>query len=285
MSKKIFILLLFLIIFFVGLTNSVQSVDEDNAFLKIMRINKEGIEPDFEKEITEYYIVIDENIENLEITAISENPEATVEILGNNNLVNGINNIKIIVKSKNGTNVKTYNINVTKTSNLEKANANLENLAIENTILFPEFQTRITEYKAEIANDVNKINILAIPEKQESKISIEGTETLKEGMNEIIIKVLAENKITEKKYVIKVYKRNEQEEIAELARKEENKQKIMQIAEKNQEENNIKKVNSEIEIQAEKKETKILVIAISVMIIILIIINNRNKKAMENSKK
>lgn len=279
MSKKIFILLLFLIIFFVGLTNSVQSVDEDNAFLKIMRINKEGIEPDFEKEITEYYIVIDENIENLEITAISENPEATVEILGNNNLVNGINNIKIIVKSKNGTNVKTYNINVTKTSNLEKANANLENLAIENTILFPEFQTRITEYKAEIANDVNKINILAIPEKQESKISIEGTETLKEGMNEIIIKVLAENKITEKKYVIKVYKRNEQEEIAELARKEENKQKIMQIAEKNQEENNIKKVNSEIEIQAEKKETKILVIAISVMIIILIIINNRNKKS------
>lgn len=285
MSKKIFILLLFLIIFFVGLTNSVQSVDEDNAFLKIMRINKEGIEPDFEKEITEYYIVIDENIENLEITAISENPEATVEILGNNNLVNGINNIKIIVKSKNGTNVKTYNINVTKTSNLEKANANLENLAIENTILFPEFQTRITEYKAEIANDVNKINILAIPEKQESKISIEGTEMLKEGMNEIIIKVLAENKITEKKYVIKVYKRNEQEEIAELARKEENKQKIMQIAEKNQEENNIKKVNSEIEIQAEKKETKILVIAISVMIIILIIINNRNKKAVENSKK
>lgn len=281
MSKKIFILLLFLIIFFVGLTNSVQSVDEDNAFLKIMRINKEGIEPDFEKEITEYYIVIDENIENLEITAISENPEATVEILGNNNLVNGINNIKIIVKSKNETNVKTYNINVTKTSNPEKANANLENLAIENAILFPEFQTRITEYKAEIANDVNKINILAIPENQESEISIAGTETLKEGMNEIIIKVLAENKITEKKYVIKVYKRNEQEEIAELARKEENKQKIMQIAEQNQEENNIKKVNSEIEIQAERKENKILVIAISVVIIILIIIKNRNKKTME----
>lgn len=285
MSKKIFILLLFLIIFFVGLTNSVQSVDEDNVFLKIMRINKEGIEPDFEKEITEYYIVIDENIEKLEITAISENPEATVEILGNNNLVNGINNIKIIVKSKNETNVKTYNINVTKTSNPEKANANLENLAIENVILFPEFQTRITEYKAEIANDVNKINILAIPENQESEISIAGTETLKEGMNEIIIKVLAENKITEKKYVIKVYKRNAQEEIAELARKEENKQKIMQIAEQNQEENNIKKVNSEIEIQAERKENKILVIAISVVIIIWIIINNRNKKTMENSKK
>ena len=45
-----------------------ENVSSDNADLDIMRVNIEGISPNFHKNITEYYLIVDETIKKINIT-------------------------------------------------------------------------------------------------------------------------------------------------------------------------------------------------------------------------
>lgn len=189
-----------------------QNIRDDNSNLEIMRLNQEGITPNFDPNIQEYYLVIDESIDDIDVTAIPENKESQVKITGNKNLKIGKNIINIEVTSKDKTNVKNYKINITKTNNISKTNTNLETLAIENYELIPEFNNNTTNYNLEVSKDTNSLNILAIPSDMDAKVEVAGNKDLKEGNNKIIITVTAIDKITVKKYNINVYKRNESEE-------------------------------------------------------------------------
>ena len=193
-----------------SINESGKKTDSNSVNLDILRLNKEGIIPDFNKEITQYYLIVDENTENIEITAIPESNKANVKIQGNNNLKNGINEIKIIVSNNNKE--KEYNINVTKTNEQDKANTNLEILAIEYYDIYPEYSNNITNYEIQISNSEENINILAIPEEMDASVEIKGNTDLKEGSNTVEVLVTARNGITKKTYIIEVYKRNEKEE-------------------------------------------------------------------------
>lgn len=199
-----------------------ENVSSDNTNLKIMRLSEVGISPDFQKDIKDYYFIADNTIHQLEVTAIPENKNAKVTITGNTNLKIGKNMIKIEVISEDKTKKSIYTIHVTKTDNMELANSNLENLAVREAMIFPSFDSNITEYQMEIGSDITKLDILAIPENTNASVSIIGNEELKTGDNMIIVNVVAPDKITSKKYKIKAHKRNEQEEIE--ARKEEKSQ-------------------------------------------------------------
>ena len=252
-------------------TQSNNNISSDNAYLEILRLDKEGITPSFNKEITEYYITVDSTVNNLQITAIPENIEANVEIKGNNNLVNGINKIQIIVTSKDESKKKIYNINVTKTSNIAASNTNLETLAIENVTLFPEFYENILNYKAEVSNETKSLNILAIPESISAQVVIEGNRDLKEGKNIVNVKVIAENKISEKNYIIEVYKRNSNEEVEALEEQEIKIEKANElIEEKEQNQEDTQQLEHEINIQNNDndKNNNIIIIIITIVIIL-----------------
>ena len=252
-------------------TQSNNNISSDNAYLEILRLDKEGITPSFNKEITEYYITVDSTVNNLQITAIPENIEANVEIKGNNNLVNGINKIEIIVTSKDGSKKKIYNINVTKTSNIAASNTNLETLAIENVTLFPEFYENILNYKAEVSNETKSLNILAIPQSISAQVVIEGNTNLKEGKNIVNVKVIAENKISEKNYIIEVYKRNSNEEVEALEEQEIKIEKANElIEEKEQNQEDTQQLEHEINIQNNDndKNNNIIIIIITIVIIL-----------------
>lgn len=199
---------------------------DDDATLAIMRVNKEGINPDFDNTIKKYYLIVDENVKKLDITAVPTNNEAQVTITGNENLKNGLNKIKINVTSKDKSTTNEYVINVTKTGNVENANADLENLAIEYFELIPEFNKNITNYYVEIANEVDKLNILAVSSDESAKIEISGNENLKIGDNKIVISVTAKNGVTTKQYNINAHRRSDEEEI----KHEEEQQNIIEEA-------------------------------------------------------
>ena len=198
----------------------LQTDDENNSNLSILRLNQEGISPVFDKDIKEYYITIPESIDDLEVTAIPENENSTVTITGNQNLKNGANTIQIKVQSENGENNSEYQIYVTKTNNTNAANTNLETLAIENVTLSPDYQEQVTNYTASVANDIESLNILAIPQNQNATVTISGNDNLQEGDNTVTVTVTAENGVTFKKYAIIVHKMNEQE----MKEQEENRQ-------------------------------------------------------------
>ena len=185
----------------------------NNANLQDLRINQEGIVPNFKTDIYEYYLTVTNDVKEIEILSIPENQNATIQINGNENLIEGLNTIEINVISEDRTETKTYKIYVTKTNNVEKANTNLETLAIENTLFYPNFQNDITSYTAEISEEIQNLNILAIPENENANVSIYGNDNLNEGNNIVKITVTAPNRYTKKEITINIYKRNKEEEI------------------------------------------------------------------------
>ena len=241
----------------------------NNSKLEALRINIEGIIPTFNKDIYEYYLTANSNINEIEVLAISDNPNATVEITGNNNLKQGLNEITIKVISEDKTSESTYKIIVTKTEDLELVNTNLETLAIENVLLNPPFYTNITNYNVEISNDITSLNILAIPENEEGTVQIIGNENLQEGNNKIIVVVTAPNGFTKRNYILNVYKRNKEEEQKYIEEQQENAEKLEEAydiemhSDTNEEESNTE--NNE-----NKSNNKIIYIVLGVMGLIII---------------
>lgn len=194
--------------------SEIVSVDDskNNAKLDIMRLGIEGITPDFSPDVNEYYLIVDENVKDIDVTAIPQNTKANVRITGNKNLKNGLNKIEIDVTSEDKSEKNKYTINVTKTSNEQNANADLETLAIENYVLTPEFDVNETNYTVNVSNNTNNLNILAIASDMNAKVNVTGNTNLKYGNNKVVITVTAENGITLKKYNINAYKRNDNEQ-------------------------------------------------------------------------
>lgn len=252
-----------------------QNVSESNSDLAVLRLSEEGISPDFNKDIKEYYFVTDKAINSIDITAIPANAEATVTIAGNNNLKMGENTIEIKVESKDKSKTSIYKIYVTKTDNIEKANANLETLAVRQGTLEPEFDSNMTKYKVEIANDIDKIDILAVPQKENATVKIIGNGEMKEGDNQIQVVVLAENGTTNKKYDVIVHRRNQEEEqkYAE-ERKYQAERLSMVLEEEKQNEQNNNNNNEEVQ---NKSNMIFIVILISIVAIGGIVFINRYK--------
>lgn len=255
--------------------------DDSSLNLGIMRTNREGITPEFNAEILEYYLVVDETVNDLDITAIPVSKKAEVIISGNKNLKNGLNIVKITV-SLNG-NSKTYTIHVTKTSNVSDANTNLETLAIQNYTLEPEFQNSITNYYAEVANTETLVNILAIAEDSSANVKIEGNNDLKYGSNNVVVTVTARDGITDKKYNIEIYKRNDEEENVYKEEIKENNEEVNMLLEEKSIETAESKENQEDNNEVKDKSKAIVIVVIILAIIVigvaLIIVRKKKKKA------
>ena len=254
--------------------------NQNSTQLKSLRLNVEGIVPDFETDIYDYSLTLPEQlkeIKDIEVLPIAENENAKIEVSGNKNLKDGLNIINVVVTNQGKS--QEYKIKVTKTQNLEMANTNLENLAIEYAILSPEFNEQITRYNTQVANEINQLNILAIPENENGKVEILGNNNLNEGNNKIEIKVKAPNGFTQRIYEINVYKRNKQEETM-YDQEVDKVKKILEEAysvnkEVSENDNSGETMNNDNnEVKNEKRENKkdYLLMAVDVFIVVSIII-------------
>ena len=174
------------------------------ARLKELKVDVEGLTPEFDKNITEYYLVVDLTINRINITASTVDNNAKWAVYGNKNLKEGENTITINVKAEDGTTQKYY-IHVTKVDNVELANAELEKIEIEGFNLYPSFKSNIYNYNLNIHEEISNLNITATPLNEKATVEIEGNENLKEGENIIKINVTAANEETVRTYKINTY--------------------------------------------------------------------------------
>jgi len=253
-------------------TQTNENVTKDNTNLKILRLDKEGITPNFSSDIKEYYFVANTNINSLEVTAVPENINANVTITGNTNLKDGLNTIKIKVESEDKTKNSNYIISVTKTSNIQKANTNLENLAVRNGTLSPEFNNNITKYMVELENYIDKIDILAIPESMNATVEIKKDDILKIGDNQIEVIITAEDNMTQKKYEITAHRRTAEEQIKYEEEKQKQEKILANILEERQIEENREENNDTTREQNNRKNVKIYIIILAIILAIISII-------------
>lgn len=90
-----------------------DSPEKSNAYLKNILIEDMTLKPEFSKEVFKYSLG-NTKMDSLKIFAFPENENAKVYIIGNENLVIGENNIKIVVTSENEKTQNIYNLKVIK---------------------------------------------------------------------------------------------------------------------------------------------------------------------------
>lgn len=181
----------------------------------------------------------------------------------------GLNLIKIKVISQDKSVEKVYEIKVTKTDNIASANTNLEILAIENYLLNPPFDNSITQYKLEVSNDTTNLNVFAVPENEQGKVTISGNENLKEGNNNITVTVTAPNGVTKREYKITAYKRNINEEENYKREQEEQKENLEEAYEM---EKTITNSEEPPVVKADENNHYIIIAIVSISVIVVIII-------------
>lgn len=181
-----------------------QKPKSKNANLKLLQIDIEGLSPEFNKDVTEYYLVVGLEIEDIKVIARAEDINSDVVVSGNTDLEEGKNKIIITVTAEAG-NTKIYVLNVTKTDNEQLINANLKSLMIDGFELYPTFKPNIYNYNVNINKVISFLDVKAEAENEKATIAVEGNNNLTEGDNIIKITVTAEDEETTRTYKINTY--------------------------------------------------------------------------------
>lgn len=192
-----------------------EETDEEKSNVKTLSsltVEQYSLEPEFSPDITEYSLTVGGDVEKLDIGAIAEDTNATIEITGNTGLLIGENTINVKVTAEDGT-VRTYTINVTK---LADVGVKLSELSVENYTLSPEFSSDVFEYTLNITDtSITNLTINAKSDEENVDIEIVGNNELKLGKNIITILVTSEadNLTTTYQIVVNIdeaYKQNTQ---------------------------------------------------------------------------
>ena len=184
--------------------NIIRAKNDNNNLSSLeVRIGEQGYDltPDFEKDILEYTVTLQEGTKNIEILATPENIEATVEGIGEHSIEIGENEIDITVTAENG-NIKTYKVKAIRPAN---TNTNLENIVPSIGTLKPEFNKNILKYTVEVENEDYYISFDVTPENILSTVTGADETYIEDGENVREIVVTAEDGST-KTYEITVIK-------------------------------------------------------------------------------
>ena len=187
-----------------------------------------------------YAVTVENDTDKINVNVTKEDSKASVSLLNKTNsdkgkswvyLAEGNNEINVTVTSEDGKTQKTYTINVTRKAKEETEEPEqpeepeenseeepmeeafgLTELNIEGLKLNPQFQTDVYEYKVELKENLEKLNITTLATKESAKIEITGNDNLQEGENIITIIVKGENEAETVAYQIIVNKTVENQE-------------------------------------------------------------------------
>jgi len=185
-------------------TNSTTTTKSSDNYLKSLIINSSHeISQEFNKDVSNYEINVPYEVEKLDLSYVTNDGKAKVEITGNENFKAGeVNTVQIIVTAEDGTK-RVYTLNVTRTTS--SSDNNLKELIIKDGELSPKFEPDTLEYSIKVDEETTELDITAIAENSESKVEIIGNKNLKEGHNTVLVKVTDKNGFT-KYYTIDVEK-------------------------------------------------------------------------------
>lgn len=117
------------------------------------------MEPSFNKNVNSYNIKVPYEVEKLDLSYITSNEKAKVEITGNENFkVGSVNTVEIKVTAEDGS-VRIYSLNVTRSTASSKTD--LKDITIDNVSITPKFDPNNQEYTAKVDGNTNKLDIKA----------------------------------------------------------------------------------------------------------------------------
>lgn len=189
-------------------TVSTKPRDTSNSNSRLKALAEENINITFSGFITEYNAEVLYEVEKLDIKALPFNSDASVRIMGNQNLNVGLNVIDIYVMSPDGASTTCYTLNVTRLKEGEsvyysESDSSLKNLTVTGFTI--GFKPEVSEYKIHLDNQTDKVEVNAIPNVDTATVNISNTSNLTNG-SVISVTITSEDLSSETKYKIIITK-------------------------------------------------------------------------------
>ena len=179
-----------------GTTTPGKSSD---ATLKSLDVSGYTLMPSFSPNVNSYTIQVQNTVDGLNVSAIPNSDKARVEISGNHGWKDGINTITIKVIAEDGTtNIYLVNANRASKDNQQEQKSSdnyLKDLIINSSHeMSPEFNKDTSNYNITVPNEVDHLELNAIPNSPQAKVEIKNNENFKIGsVNTVEIVVTAED--------------------------------------------------------------------------------------------
>lgn len=172
---------------------SLKSISVSNTNIKI------------EEGKTTYEATVGRSIDNVLITARTNDPNATLSGTGKKSLIIGKNTFTLTVSSSGGKET-TYTIIVNRsTEDLQTNIKSSKLISLKVNSLVMDLSNKRTTWLYGVSNEYNELDIEAISESSTATVKIKGNKNLKEGLNKITITVTETNEeVTE--YTLIIYK-------------------------------------------------------------------------------
>ncbi len=172
----------------------------NNNYLKSLTVSQGTLTPSFSREREDYTIEFKEDfdfstLETIDISATVENNKAKVNGTGTINVKEGENVIEVNVMAEDQT-VRTYRITFIKPEIIKQSDLRLKSLIVkaideeeksEDVELEPKFDTEVFNYKLDVKDNIEKLQIDAQVERDDIIVSTEGADKLHSGKNLIKI--------------------------------------------------------------------------------------------------
>ena len=224
----------------------VTRKERPDTALKSLKVDVGDI--NFYKDVLEYNLEVDYNINDLIIEAIPNNEKANVKIT-KETLQVGNNTISVDVTNEEVT--TTYLIHVKRNPNLDTSQANLEKLVIKEYKNL-DFDPNVLDYRLEFREIPSSLTITATPVLDNAVVDITNNNDLEEG-SIVSIKVTLQSDEYEDTEITRVY--------------------------------NLEIVKLQEEEKENKLPIIIAIIVLVIVIIVLTILNVRDNKKNKNNKK
>lgn len=206
-----------------------ENVHSSNNYLQSITLSAGNLSPEFYRETFEYTVEnLDENITELEISAVAEDERASISGLGLISLNDGENRLPISVTAENG-NVREYILIVNKNQKIQESDLRLQTLEIskinkngEFTKLDIPFEKEKFEYSVDVEEDIIDLDVYPTVEKEGIIVEITGDKNLKPGENIVSISLVSqEDENIQTTYVIKVNRQAAMQTSAEVVKMDE----------------------------------------------------------------
>lgn len=200
-----------------------QSNQQPQTKSNVATLSNLGIRPNdfkgFKSSQTSYSVEVPNNVETIEIYASKGQNGQTISGTGKKSLKEGANSFNVVVTAEDGKTQKTYTLNITRKQKQEneepeqeapekpeeeqpeenmqedplQEKLGLTGLKIEGVELNPEFKPDVYEYRVEVNESVEKLDISATTDITDYNIEVTGNENFQEGENVVTIIVKDEN--------------------------------------------------------------------------------------------
>lgn len=192
--------------------------DTTNGDSLLRTLYSEKLDITFSKFITEYHVEVLYEVENINLTALAANNNATVKIEGDTNLKVGENVIDIYVTSPDNKSITCYTIYINRLPRGEEIyyperDASLFSLNVLGYAI--PFEKDQYEYGIHLKSDVSSIEVNAVATYKGAIIDISRTSNLENG-SVVVITVTSKDMTNTLKYTIKITKDPEKKDYTML---------------------------------------------------------------------